>query len=367
MRIVLATPLYPPDPGGPATYTKLLEDELPRWDVAVDVVTFGDVRNFPKMIRHFAYALRVWKVALRADLVYALDPISTGLPALVAARLAGKPFYLRVAGDYAWEQGTQRFGVTDILDDFVKKDNYVFQVCLLKRLQTIVARSAKRVVVPSIYLKRMLVAWGVDERKIAVVYNTSGRFPERSTLVRPQEVPKRYVTTVARLVPWKGIAGVIRAIKLLEDEGEDIGFVVVGSGPEEANLKRLVEELGIIARVIFIGPRSRGTALAYVAHAEAFVLNTKYEGFSHVILEAFALRTPVLTTSAGGNPEVVEHQVTGLVFPFDDPHAIADAIRCVLGNVPLREKIVHNASARASTFTRERVVEETLAALEHTP
>ena len=53
--------------------------------------------------------------------MYALDPVSVGLPASLAALVLGKKFILRVAGDYAWEQGRQRFGVTDELDEFQLK------------------------------------------------------------------------------------------------------------------------------------------------------------------------------------------------------------------------------------------------------
>ena len=58
MRLVLATPLYPPDPGGPATYAKVLEEELPKRGWQVDLVKFGDVRALPKVRRHFAYFMR---------------------------------------------------------------------------------------------------------------------------------------------------------------------------------------------------------------------------------------------------------------------------------------------------------------------
>ena len=116
MKLVIATPLYPPEPGGPATYARTLEEELPKragekWEV--EVVKFADVRALPKLRRHLAYARLVYSAARRADAVLALDPVSVGLPTMLACLFAWKPYFLKVGGDYAWEQGTQRFGVTE--------------------------------------------------------------------------------------------------------------------------------------------------------------------------------------------------------------------------------------------------------------
>ncbi len=110
MRLLIATPLYPPDPGGPATYAKALEEGLPPLPIEVDLVKFSDVRHLPKGVRHVAYFWRVLRALKGVDVVLALDPVSVGLPALLAALIARKKFVLKVVGDYAWEQGRQRWG-----------------------------------------------------------------------------------------------------------------------------------------------------------------------------------------------------------------------------------------------------------------
>src|SRR3989344_3373366 len=106
MRLVIATPLYPPEVGGPATYVQELETGLPSRSIDVTVVKFSDVRRWylPKLVRHYVYYRRVLQEAKNADLVLALDPVSVGLPAMKAARKAGKPFVVKIVGDYAWEQ-----------------------------------------------------------------------------------------------------------------------------------------------------------------------------------------------------------------------------------------------------------------------
>ena len=96
--------------------------------------------------------------------------MSTGLPALAASRLLRKPFALKVAGDYAWEQAAGRFGAGELLDRFLEK-RHGFTIEFLKRIERRVARSAKVVIVPSRYLKKIVMRWGVSEERIYTVYN----------------------------------------------------------------------------------------------------------------------------------------------------------------------------------------------------
>src|SRR3989338_4085545 len=135
MKLVIATPLYPPEIGGPATYAKLLFEGLPKKAIEVELVKFSDVRHLPKFIRHYVYYRRVLMAARSADAILALDQVSVGLPALYAAQKLGKPFFVKIVGDYAWEQGQQRFGITENLDEFVKTKNVPFSVRMLRRIQ----------------------------------------------------------------------------------------------------------------------------------------------------------------------------------------------------------------------------------------
>ncbi len=88
-KILIATGVYPPESGGPATYSKLLEQRLPALGFSVTVLPFRTVRHLPKFVRHFAYFLKCLNLARKADIVYSLDTVSVGLPAALAAKLLG--------------------------------------------------------------------------------------------------------------------------------------------------------------------------------------------------------------------------------------------------------------------------------------
>jgi glycosyltransferase involved in cell wall biosynthesis len=118
MRIVIATPFYPPERGVLGTYAEGIQNALEKAGHDVDVVAFGSVRGFPPLIRHGAYALRVYRAARGSACILALDTWSVGLPALVASRLAGVPLRVRVGGDYVWEAYVERTKEALRLSDF---------------------------------------------------------------------------------------------------------------------------------------------------------------------------------------------------------------------------------------------------------
>ena len=156
MRILISTGLYFPDIGGPATYTKFLERHLPQNGIDFEVVAFTGVRKYPKIIRHLVYIFLLLKKGRNADIIYALDTVSVGVPALIASFLLRKTLYLRVPGDYAWEQGQQRFGITDTLDEYLVKKEKAFPVRVLAWLQYRVAKRAAKIIVPSEYMKTVV-------------------------------------------------------------------------------------------------------------------------------------------------------------------------------------------------------------------
>ncbi len=313
-RIFVATGIYPPESGGPATYAKFLEDKLPHVNrpgqdgqvggYKVSVLPFRTVRHLPPGVRHVAYFFKCLAHAWRADIVYALDTLSVGLPAALAAMLLWRPFMVRVPGDYAWEQAQQRFGVEDELDEFQTK-RYSWRVEAMRSLQKFVVRRAKAVVVPSEYMKRIVSGWlvpsgaeGINPAKVHRIYSSIELPP---TYELPADRPQGFlVLTIARPVPWKGI-----------DALSDV----------------VARERGWVFEHIDGLPHD--AAMGWIKSADVFVLNSTYEGLSHLLVEAMALGTPVVATNVGGNPELIEDGVSGLLVPPKDDDALHAALRKV--------------------------------------
>lgn len=364
MRLVIATPLYPPDIGGPATYAKLLENGLPEKGIEIELVKFTDVRYLPKVVRHVAYFFRVRRALARADAVLALDPVSVGLPACLAAWFARKPFLVKIVGDYAWEQGRRRFGVTATLDSFVKEPKVSLPVWFLRRVQAGVAARAKQVIVPSRYLEDIVAAWllpdgtSIPRDRIKVIYNA---VPQEELGIVPktaERLPRPLVATAGRLVPWKGVDGVIDAIAALRENGSPVALAVVGDGPERVPLVSRAERK-LKGDYVFTGALAHADTLAVLRSADVFVLNSSYEGLSHLLIEALSLGMPVIATRVGGNAEVITDGENGLLIPYGDAAALSGALARALSDEKLREHLSLRARESSHRFSAETMLAAT--------
>ena len=367
-KILVATPLFPPEIGGPATYAHMLESELPKYGFEVEIVPFAAARRWPKIIRHFVYYRTLVKKSRSADVVYALDAVSVGWPAMWAAKRTKKTFLLRVPGDYAWEQGQIRFGVKDTLDVFSENRNqYSIFVRVLARLQSKVASEAELVVVHSEYMKSIVTTWGVHPANIVPIYSAlfplpveQGRVEIRKSLGYKGTV----IVSAGRLVPWKGFMTLIEILPELRKQVEEANLVIIGEGPDGARLRARAEELGVAEHVRFV-PRSAKHALgAAIVGSDVFVLNTSYEGLSHQLLEVMALGVPIVTTNVGGNPELIKDTVTGILVPYDDKEELKSAIERAATHESFRDSLVRNARLRVKDFEKEKVIKELVNLLE---
>ena len=364
MKLVIATPLYPPEIGGPATYTKLLEEGLPPRGVGVTLVKFSEVRHLPKIVRHFAYFFRARRALKSADILLALDPVSVGLPACLAALSCKKPFVVKIVGDYAWEQGRQRFGVTVSLDEFIKTKRVPFFVWLLRRVETGVARRARGVIVPSKYLREVIVAWGISPQKIHIIYNAAPIPAEVGTVPSTVEaLPRPLVVSIGRLVPWKNIESVIDAVAMLRVDGIFASLGVVGDGPERARLATSASE-ALTNAYIFTGLLSHSDASAVLRSADVFVLNSTYEGLSHILIEALSLGVPIVATRAGGNAEVVTDEENGILVPVGDVQALARALARVLTDKAPAARLRRAAEQPHNRFSTDAMLDGTMSVLE---
>ncbi|MBI2450083.1 MAG: glycosyltransferase family 4 protein [Candidatus Nealsonbacteria bacterium] len=322
MKIVLATGIYPPDIGGPATYVKRLAKELNQ-----PVISYsGRLKKYPKGLKHFLYFLGLLRLAKEADVIYAQNPTSAGLPAFWAAKLLRKKFVLKVVGDAAWEQ----------------KKNY------LKSIQAYVARGADKIIVPSRYVKKMVASWRVSENKIEVIYNAveNGSRPDISKEDAKKNIgiDGNIILSVGRPVPWKGFDDLRAIMPDLLKENPNFKLVIVGEDKKVPH-----EEMPF-----------------YFKAADMFVLNSGYEGLSHVILEAMSFGVPVIASSEGGNPELIEDNFNGFLVEYKNKEQIKQAILKLWSDKSLQEKFIRNSREKLKDFSWDNLVEKTLRILKRT-
>jgi glycosyltransferase involved in cell wall biosynthesis len=178
------------------------------------------------------------------------------------------------------------------------------------------------------------------------------------------------VVIVAVLRGWKGHHYLVRAAGELRDT-LPIKVLIVGAGPQEQNLGKLIEELGLQDRVFMAGHRQ--DVAACMAAADCVVLpSTGHEATSQVIPQAQAMRKPVVATNVGGLSEVVQDGQTGLLVPPHDVAALAKALRWIFENPAEAATMAERGRIRClQNFTFDKMIWDTesvyLELLERTP
>jgi glycosyltransferase involved in cell wall biosynthesis len=284
------------------------------------------------------------KAARGARCIVVFDTVSVGVPSAVVARIMTIPLIVRLPGDYAWEQSVQRFGVTDSIDAFQHK-RYGFRVEALRSLQRFVVRSAALSVAPSDYFKSIASGWGVKPERLTRIY-LGLDFNESSEV--PHNVPEgKILFSLGRLVPWKGFSLLIDLLSELTHWH----LIIAGDGPLRTALYEQACALGVEKRITFTGALPHAQVLGWYRRADAFALNTSFESFSFQIVEAMKAGVPVITTTVGNIPELIDNGVEGVLCAPDDEESFRNAIVSTETEQALWEKRTMMAAKKAEQFT----------------
>ncbi|MGD8366436.1 MAG: glycosyltransferase family 4 protein [Desulfobacterales bacterium] len=268
----------------------------------------------------------------RASLVYA-NGSRAAVYAGLAARLFGLPlvWHCRIAG----------------------RDRY---------LDPLLERLSKRIVVNSRATSRRFSA--IFRPKIRVVHNgiDLSRFANcRESRPHPGPTGGRLMITVARVSRWKRHHDVLAAFEKLATENPDLHLACIGGpDPEDLAWWKAMQER---TRRSFCRDRIHWLgAVADVAPwykaADLFVLASENESFGRVVIEAMASGVPVLATNGGGIPEIITHDVDGMLFSTGDVSMLVELARRILKDPLLRNRIVEEGTRTCQGFSLERHVKK---------
>jgi glycosyltransferase involved in cell wall biosynthesis len=156
--------------------------------------------------------------------------------------------------------------------------------------------------------------------------------------------------TVGRLVPVKNISMQIRALALISQEIPDAQLHIAGDGPDEPGLRSLAEELSVSGKVCFLGRLDKASLAEAYARADAFMLTSLAEGWPLVIAEAAWAALPIIMTDVGSAGEFIINGKNGLVVPPDDADDLAEAMRLLYSDEPMRRELAQSAKLSASSL-----------------
>lgn len=208
------------------------------------------------------------------------------------------------------------------------------------------------------FTKNNLINYGISKDKICIVGN--GIDLNKIENIQVQKYDSPTITTVSRLVKYKNINHLIEAIAKVKKVIHDIQCHIVGSGPEEKNLRELVNKLKLENNIIFDGfVKEHDEVLRLIKKSHIFCLASSVEGFGIVNIEAMACGVPVTASEIPPIKEVTNNGQGGLLFEVGDIDKIADDIIILIKDNEVKEKFVYAGHEIAKKYDWNRIASDT--------
>ena len=203
--------------------------------------------------------------------------------------------------------------------------------------------------------------YGYDENKIRIIplpYQTVVfKSVERSEIGMRKD--GLYLISVGRLVRRKGYDFLLEVLAELPD----IELIIVGDGPEHENLNEKANTLSIMDRVIFTGSISEELKFQYLNNSDVYVLSSVHEGFGIVLQEAMQVGLPIVSTDYGGQVDLITENENGKLVKYGDKGAMVAAIKQLLGDKELLEKMKINNLSKINQYRAENIAARYLEAI----
>lgn len=343
-RVCVVGPIPPPS-GGMANQCEQLVRLLAGEGAAVELVRsnapyrpawIGHLPMVRALFRLLPFTLRVLRAAGRADLIHVLANSGWAwhlltAPVLLAAGLRGTPVIVNYRGGNA-----ESF--------FARAPGHV-----LWSLRRVALR-----VTPSAFLQRVFAKYGLAAEVV----------PNIVDLTRFSPAPPRDFGNAPHLVVARNLDAIydmptaLRAFVIVRQAFGEATLTIAGTGPQRQALETLAAELGIAPRVRFAGRIDNADMPHLYAGADCVLNPSTVDNMPISLLEAFASGVPVVSTDAGGIPDLVEHDVSGLLVPVGDAAAMGRETVRILQEATLRHRLVqaglHQARRYAWPEVRER-------------
>ena len=216
------------------------------------------------------------------------------------------------------------------------------------RSGSLVLSRADEIVVPSGYLVDVFREFGLKAVAVPNLVDLSQfRYRERNP-VRPHLVCTRGFS------PYYCVDVVVRAFAEVKKAYPEASLTLVGGGPLEADVRKLVADLKLWD-VVFTGVASRQEIGKYYDQADIFINASRLDNMPVSVIEAFGAGTPVVTTSPESMPYLVGHERTGLLSPVGDEKALAANVVRLLRDPALAARLAQNAYHESRKYTWEVV------------
>lgn len=352
MKIVLATPMYPPEIAEPAPYVKELARRISK-DHEVSVVAYASTSEYihgvalftvskrnPLPIRFIKYIHTLYNASKGADIIYTQGGIVSGIPAVITGHFLKIPVVFRRVEDEPWKRAILKHLTGQSPAEFRSTHQENLLIRLFLQLEKWILNNANYIITPSIHQKNLISnAYNISDEKIVVIYNP---VEKEEKLPFAQIVALHQIVISSNLASWSRIDTVIKSIALLKKEFPDIKLIVEGVGAEKENLVALAEELSVSKNVTFVGHVSKAEAWHLRKTSHLYVENSLEDISLDKILWSLSAGIPVVAGNTNGAGEILTPMKTGLLFKSGDSENLAQMIQKLFNNDDLRSSVIQN-------------------------
>lgn len=249
---------------------------------------------------------------------------------------------------------------------FIKAKRIVHRRSIFKLNKNIFTKikykTANKIIAISNTIKNALINWGIEDKKISVIYSTI----ESKETVLIKNFNKETITigTLIAFTEEKDPQNLIYAADICLKENKNLIFLIGGEGYLKSDIQKLIENLNLKDKIILKGYINNN--IDFLKSIDIFVLPSKEEGLGSVLIEAMSVGLPLIGTNAGGIPEIIEDGYNGFVVDKQNPKELAKAILNLIKDKKLCEIFSKNSFERAKNFTSDTMVEKTIDVYEQT-
>lgn len=351
MRIVIATPLFPPELGSPALYVRTLAEKLKK-DHTVTVVTYAN--HYEKIegvrivtvskshmlpIRLFLYTRELIRLTRSADILYTQRAVASGLPSIIANWFTKIPVVVNYIEDEAWE----RLQLTPLFEPehqgtFRHITKIPGAIWAIWHVQHFVLTHAHLVLTPSEYITQELaVTHMIQKKNVQTLFSAP---KQKLTLPFPvKKVPFRIFMNTS-LLPWKDVSTAMRAVTLVAKKYPDVKLYISGEGPLKTELEEEPYMKEYREQTTFLGKISSAEELYYLTSAEVFLITATYEENPNILYDAFRESVPVVATNVPGLREGLEHKINCLVTSPGNADTCRDALEQIFSDSKLKKQLI---------------------------
>ena len=334
-HILLCTWIYPPDIWWPASYVPKIAKKMVQDGIAPVVITYSDVAEDKqydhlgfKVIRvkrskiffrsYIKYFFSVLKYAKKSDLIYLQDYFSAGIPTFLANIFLRKNIVTKIVWIFSREQAMNKNMTKDLLDTYVcTRQNFLLQI--IKYMERFFIKRSNRIIVPSNYMKDLLVKFGMWADMIQVIYNSFD--PIAYDIIDKQSKKqqlwigdKKVYISVWRLVERKNFGKLIHAFQKISDGV----LYIIWDGPLKHHLQKIIDKTHQNDKIFLLWSLKKNDLYIYYQIADIFVLISTYEGMSHVLLEAIAMNLFIISSNIAPNVETLQWYEKKKIIDFSD-------------------------------------------------